>query len=176
MKFGTLPMVLALPLLASACGAEATPPPVAPAADTTVPAAAVQPSKPEADAKTAQIAISDEIKRAGGLTEDQAYFSFDSAVVQSNDRDVLAKVARCFATGALSGRRMKVVGHADPRGDSEYNVALAGDRADNVKKYISVRGLSGQRIDTSSRGAFDATGHDEATWARDRRVDVAVAN
>jgi peptidoglycan-associated lipoprotein len=71
---------------------------------------------------------------------------------------------------------MKLVGHADPRGDSEYNVALAGDRADNVKKYISVRGLGGQRIDTSSRGAFDATGHDEATWAGDRRVDVGVAN
>lgn len=170
------PLVLAFSLGAVACGAEATPPPVAPASATQAPPASVQAKKPEADVTKAQIAISDEIRRACGLTEDQAYFAFDSAVVRPGDRDVLSKVAHCFATGALSGKRMKLVGHADPRGESEYNVVLGGDRAGNVKKVISARGLGAQRILTSSRGAYDATGHDEATWARDRRVDVMVAD
>jgi len=176
MKFRKPLVVLVMPLVASACGSAATPPPVAPAADTAPPVAAVQPTKHEPDTTTAQVAISDEIKRACGLTEDEAFFAFDSSTVRSNDHDVLGKVARCFSTGPLSGRRMKLVGHADPRGESEYNVALGGDRAGNVKRYISARGLSGERIETSSRGAFDATGHDEATWAQDRRVDMMVAN
>jgi peptidoglycan-associated lipoprotein len=160
------------------CGAEATPPPVAPATEVTAPTAQLQTeSKQTRESPTrAQISISDEIQKACGLTDEDAYFAFDSAQVGSNDRDVLTKVAKCFANGALAGKRMKLVGHADPRGESEYNLVLGGKRADSVKRYISSRGLNDQRIETSSRGAFDATGRDEGTWAKDRRVDVMVAN
>jgi len=71
---------------------------------------------------------------------------------------------------------MRLVGYADPRGTADYNLALGGRRADNVKSVIEEYGLSGQKISTSSRGAMDAAGTDESTWAKDRRVEATVGN
>jgi hypothetical protein len=34
------------------------------------------------------------------------------------------------------------------------------------------RGMPSSKVSTSSRGEMDATGTDESTWAKDRRVDV----
>ena len=67
---------------------------------------------------------------------------------------------------------MQLVGHADPRGDDNYNLALGGKRADSVKHVIVSRGMPATKVLTSSRGEMDATGNDESTWAKDRRVDV----
>jgi peptidoglycan-associated lipoprotein len=79
-------------------------------------------------------------------------------------------------TGPLKGRSMRLVGHADPRGNEEYNMALGGRRADNVASAIASAGMDSARMATSSRGKMDATGTDEAGWAKDRRVDIMLAN
>ena len=84
-------------------------------------------------------------------------------------------MANCFETGPLKGRKMDLVGHCDPRGADDYNMALGGRRADNVQKIIVSLGLSSSNVSTSSRGKMDATGTDEASWAKDRKVDVNVA-
>jgi peptidoglycan-associated lipoprotein len=69
-----------------------------------------------------------------------------------------------------------VVGHADPRGSDEYNLALGGSRADGVRIFLLNRGLRGQQMATTSRGEMDAKGTDEASWVADRRVDILLAN
>jgi peptidoglycan-associated lipoprotein len=170
--------ILAAPLLV-ACGSDPTPPPAAPSGDTE-PAQvtpAPEPSeKPGDDPNQSDINISDEIRRACGISDAEAHFAFNSASVRDSDRAVLKKLAVCFATGPLKGREMRLVGHADPRGESEYNMVLGGRRADNVKAAISNEGLAADRIATTSRGEMDATGTDEDTWARDRRVDVMLGN
>jgi outer membrane protein OmpA-like peptidoglycan-associated protein len=51
-------------------------------------------------------------------------------------------------------------------------LALAGRRADNVKIAIVDEKMNDARISTTSRGAMDAMGTDEISWAADRRVDV----
>ena len=71
---------------------------------------------------------------------------------------------------------MRLVGHADPRGDEEYNMVLGGRRADNVKSAIVQAGLHSSKIATTSRGEMDATGTDEAGWEKDRRVDVMLGS
>jgi hypothetical protein len=48
------------------------------------------------------------------------------------------------------------VGHADPRGDDNYNLALGGRRADSVKSVIVNEGVPSSRVLTSSRGEMDA--------------------
>lgn len=128
------------------------------------------------DATRGNLNISDEIRKACGLTDSEAYFAFDSAHVRPQDQKILKKLADCFSTGVMKGREMRLVGHADPRGSADYNMALGGRRSDNVKSVISSQGLSAQRIATTSRGAMDATGTDESSWARDRRVDVNVGD
>jgi outer membrane protein OmpA-like peptidoglycan-associated protein len=51
---------------------------------------------------------------------------------------------------------------------------LGGRRADNVKSAIAAEGLAAAKIATTSRGKLDAIGTEEASWAKDRRVDVVL--
>lgn len=71
---------------------------------------------------------------------------------------------------------MSLVGHADPRGTADYNMALAGRRADNVKQLVVAESMNENRVSTTSRGAMDASGTDEASWAKDRSVDVKLGS
>jgi outer membrane protein OmpA-like peptidoglycan-associated protein len=58
----------------------------------------------------------------------------------------------------------------------KYNVALAGKRADAVKQVIVAESMPDSRVATTSRGAMDAKGTDEASWTMDQRVDVPAGN
>jgi peptidoglycan-associated lipoprotein len=128
------------------------------------------PDSPTASA----VRISDEIVHACGISPPDAFFAFDSANLRPDDTRVLDQVATCFMTGPLKGRQLKLVGHADPRGGSDYNMTLGQSRADSVAKYMLGKGMDKAKTESSSRGAMDATGGDEPSWARDRRVDVML--
>jgi peptidoglycan-associated lipoprotein len=171
-----------LSALAAACGSEPPKPPqMPPPVATTQPAPATTISnnhsqKPGDNPSQSNIVISDEIKKACGITDAEAFFAYDSANVRPQDVAVLKKLADCFMTGPLKGRELRLVGHADPRGDDEYNMVLGGRRADNVKSAIVGQGMTDSKIATTSRGELDATGTDEASWAKDRRVDVVLGS
>jgi peptidoglycan-associated lipoprotein len=118
------------------------------------------------------VVISQDIRVACGISENDSHFAFDSATVVAKDRKMLRMLADCFVTGPLKDRLMSLVGHADPRGTAEYNMVLAGKRADNVKEIVVAEAMLATKITTTSRGDMDATGSDEMSWANDRRVDV----
>jgi peptidoglycan-associated lipoprotein len=120
------------------------------------------------------VSISDEIRRACGIADEDAYFAFDSSTILATDITPLDAVAQCFTTGPLKGRSLRLVGHADPRGSSDYNLTLGQGRADSVQGYLSRHGLERGRTATTSRGSYDATGTDETGWTKDRRVDVVL--
>jgi peptidoglycan-associated lipoprotein len=128
------------------------------------------PDSPTASA----VRISDEIVKACGISEPDAYFAFDSSNLRPDDAKVVDQVVACFSTGPLKGRTLKLVGHADPRGGSDYNMTLGQSRADSVAGYMIGRGLDKAKTQSTSRGAMDASGTDEPTWARDRRVDLML--
>ena len=168
-----VPTVVALATALLACSR--TPPPAAPAPVSTAP----EPSPASLDEKSpsrAVITVSEDIRRACGMTDAEAHFAFDSAIVRNVDHPTLDKLVRCFSSGPLANRQMRLVGHADPRGSDEYNMVLANSRADGVKIFLLNRGLRGQQMATTSRGEMDAKGTNEATWAEDRRVDIFLAN
>jgi peptidoglycan-associated lipoprotein len=125
---------------------------------------------------TGTVAISEEVRRACGISDEDAYFAFDSSTILSVDITPLNAVARCFTVGPLKGRSLRLVGHADPRGSSEYNMTLGQGRADSVQGYLGRHGVSHSQLGTSSRGAMDASGTSESGWAHDRRVDVMLGS
>jgi peptidoglycan-associated lipoprotein len=131
---------------------------------------------PAQAAMSGTVFVSNDILRACGLSEADAYFAFDSSKLEKQDIDPLNKIATCFETGALKGRSMKLIGHADPRGSADYNLTLGQARADTVEDYLVKKGLSKGTVMSSSRGALDATGTDEAGWIHDRRVDVDLGS
>jgi peptidoglycan-associated lipoprotein len=123
---------------------------------------------------TTSVRISDEIVRACGIADPDSYFAFDSARLNGDDTRVLNQIAKCFVSGPLEGRKLKLVGRADPRGAEEYNMTLGQHRADSVMKYLETRRLAKPMMASTSRGEMDAVGNDEPSWAHDRRVDILL--
>jgi peptidoglycan-associated lipoprotein len=123
--------------------------------------------------------VDDEIRRICNLVEksdltEQPKFDYDSADLSAQERDVLAQIAKCLTTGPLKGRSVELVGRADPRGETEYNMTLGGRRAHSVDTYMAGLGVDKAKMSETSRGAMDATGKDEEGWKKDRRVDVRL--
>jgi peptidoglycan-associated lipoprotein len=179
-KLVSLALVLtAVPGLGS-LGCGSNPPPVeapeAPLAKPKPKAAVAHriPAKAPDSPVASAVHISDEIRTACGISEPDALFAFDSANLRPEDSQVLDQLVRCFSTGPLAGRTMKLVGHADPRGSSDYNITLGQSRADSVRQYVVGHGLDATKTESTSRGAMDATGTDEPSWTRDRRVDIML--
>lgn len=130
--------------------------------------------------QTQGLSVSDAISRACGIParadgRSQApSFDFDSAALAEEDRELLGQIAKCLTEGALRGKRVKLVGRADPRGEHEYNMTLGESRADAVFRYMVDLGVAKAQMRATSRGELDAKGTDESTWADDRRVDVEL--
>ncbi|WP_394838495.1 OmpA family protein [Pendulispora rubella] len=125
--------------------------------------------------RAGSVSVSDEICRICTIRSQVGSaprFAFDSEDIGSPEKHILGLVARCFTAGPLRGRALKVTGHADPRGEEEYNLSLGAARATNVKSYLGTRGVDLRKIKDTSRGELDASGDDEGSWARDRRVDI----
>jgi hypothetical protein len=89
--------------------------------------------------------------------------------------NALDALASCFTEGNGRGKGLKFVGHADPRGQTDYNFALGQRRAGAVAQYVMARGVAEDRVESSSRGELDARGSDEASWQQDRNVEILLA-
>jgi peptidoglycan-associated lipoprotein len=96
------------------------------------------------------------------------YFGFDQSNLTSEATSTLNSTGDTLKKNA---RNVDVVGRADPRGTTEYNMALSDRRAQAVKDYLQRLGVDANKMSKVPRGALDATGSDEAGWAKDRRVD-----
>lgn len=170
-----------LAALAPACGSDPAPGPqtageAAPASTGATPAAAPVEQKADMASPTSgSVQLDDRIVKACGDLPTPR-FSFDSASITGDAANMLGAVARCFVDGPLKGRSIKLVGHADPRGEADYNLALGQERAQSVAKFLHQNGLEPSRVTTMSKGEFAATGTDEEGWARDRRVQVLLAD
>ena len=122
------------------------------------------------------ISVERRILQTCNIEGPKAYFDFDEANLTVSDEAALDQVAKCFASGPLKGKQMKIVGHTDPRGSDEYNQKLGKSRAQSVSSYLSDKGVPTPEMSTESRGEQDATGSDEIGWAYDRRVDIRVGD
>ncbi len=96
------------------------------------------------------------------------YFGFNLSTLTTEATNALSKNASCLKK---TNRSVDLVGHADPRGTTEYNMALSDRRAQAARDYLRRAGIDSTRLRPVPRGNLDATGTDEASWARDRRVD-----
>lgn len=150
--------------------AEAPRPPAAQAPSLTSPDQG-PPRQDVASPTSGSIHIDDKIVKACGDIP-TAHFAFDSSAIGPDASLALDALGRCFVSGPLKGRTLRLVGHADPRGETEYNLGLGQRRAGSVAAFLAGRGLEKARIQTVSKGSLEATGTDEEGFARDRRVDV----
>jgi peptidoglycan-associated lipoprotein len=100
------------------------------------------------------------------------YFDFDSNVVKDEYRAMIQAHAKYLTENRSVGLRIE--GHTDERGSREYNIALGNRRAESVKKILVVLGVQEGRIEIISFGEEKPveSGHDEASWAKNRRAEL----
>jgi peptidoglycan-associated lipoprotein len=126
------------------------------------------------------VSVSDELAQKCKLrfasVEQAPKFGYNDDDLLPSDRNLLQQVADCLVRGPLQGRRVQLVGRADPRGTEEYNLALGNRRAESVRTYLERLGVAAGRLSPTTRGDLDASGSSEAGWQRDRRVDLQLMN
>jgi len=101
---------------------------------------------------------------------DRVFFGFDKYDLAGEARRTLELQAAWLKK--YPQYKVVVEGHADERGTREYNLALAERRANSVKDYLIALGIDPSRIETISYGKERpvALGHDEESWAKNRRA------
>lgn len=89
-----------------------------------------------------------------------------------------SKRIRSLASYLKSNPELKVRldGHADPRGTDEYNNVLSEERALSVVKALEDKGISRDRISYVSHGSSKSASFDGnlETYAMERRVNIEV--
>lgn len=101
------------------------------------------------------------------------YFDFDDFTVKADAAPVIERQGKYLASKPTL--MIRVEGNADERGGREYNLALGQKRAEAVVRALKVYGVSDKQAEPVSFGSEkpQALGHDEASWAKNRRVDLA---
>ena len=115
----------------------------------------------------------DPLKDPGSpLSQRVIYFDYDKDVVKPEFAALVQAHASYLAQNR--NRKVRLEGHADERGSREYNMALGQRRADTVRRTMAVLGVGNERIESLSFGEDKpkANGHDEASWAQNRRVEI----
>ena len=101
------------------------------------------------------------------------YFGFDRSEVPPAEMPKLQRIAS-FLKG--NGSNVILAGFTDERGTEEYNRALGERRAAAVRNALIGMGVSPARTQTVSFGLEMPAdpGHNEAAWAKNRRVETGV--
>ena len=105
------------------------------------------------------------------LAKTVVYFDFDSSVVHDESMPMLRAHAENMVA---NGQSVTLEGHADERGTREYNIALGERRADAVRRILMANGVAANQIRVVSYGEERpaALGHDEESWAQNRRTEL----
>ncbi|BDY04930.1 OmpA family protein [Ferrimonas sp. YFM] len=71
---------------------------------------------------------------------------------------------------------LKIAGHADQRGSEQYNLALAGRRAQSVATYLQEHGVSPTQISVEAKGESQPVGDNSTRTGRlaNRRVTLQL--
>lgn len=96
------------------------------------------------------------------------YFQYNKATLPRGGNLILQRNAGCLRK--VPKRTIQLEGHCDPRGTEEYNLALSNERAQTVKRYLVSLGIQASRFRVVPKGELEASGSDEGTWSKDRKV------
>jgi peptidoglycan-associated lipoprotein len=102
------------------------------------------------------------------------YFDFDKSELKPEARAVLEKKGSWLR--AHPEFFLRIEGHCDERGTSEYNLALGERRANAALQFLNALGVSMARMSTMSYGEERPVdpGHSENAWAKNRRGEFKL--
>lgn len=115
--------------------------------------------------------LEDEVKT---FEQNDIYFDFDQYTITPEGRKICAQKASFLKVHPEL--KLRIEGHCDERGTTEYNLALGERRANEVRKYLGYLGVAETRSTTISFGKERPAdpGHNEEAWAKNRRAHFDI--
>ena|ERR1700682_5079283 len=103
-----------------------------------------------------------------------AFYNYDEAALSSEAQAALTASANWLKSHP--NLNLLIEGHCDERGTEQYNLALGDRRANSARDFLATLGIEGSRMRTVSYGEERpfAEGHDEASWAKNRRAHLVL--
>jgi peptidoglycan-associated lipoprotein len=100
------------------------------------------------------------------------YFDLDSSAINHNYDGAIK--AHAHYLSEHPNAKVRLEGHTDERGSSEYNIALGERRAKSVEQMMVSDGANPSQIAVVSYGKEKPAvqGHDESAWRYNRRVVI----
>jgi len=134
---------------------------------------AIQDSIAAAERQRAEDAERDRQRRiaeARSVLEAEVYFDYDESEIRSDQQALMREKAEILR--ASPQVQLRIEGHTDERGSTEYNLALGSRRAGSVRDFFSGFGLPEARFATVSLGEEQPAeqASTEQAWSRNRRA------
>ena len=106
---------------------------------------------------------------------DKIQFAYNSAEILPASNKILDAVATTF-NHHPEFTLVVVAGHADERGNDQYNLHLTQDRVNSVVRALIARGIEKSRLRSKGYGEFCPLdpGHNEKAWEQNRRVEFKI--
>ena len=130
---------------------------------------------------SARVTVNAKSAVQAGMSEDMlfqqnvkdVFFDYDKYSIRPDQASILQNAANFLSEHP--GIALTVAGHCDDRGSEEYNLALGASRANSFKEELVKRGISANRIKTTSLGKEQpfCSEDNEQCWQLNRRDHVA---
>jgi OOP family OmpA-OmpF porin len=106
---------------------------------------------------------------------DKIQFAYNSAEILPASNKILDAVGITLAHHPEFAL-LEVEGHADERGNDQYNLKLTQDRVNSVVRALIDRGIAKDRLRSKGYGEYCPLdpGHNEAAWEQNRRVEFKI--
>ncbi|HEX2190140.1 MAG TPA: OmpA family protein [Longimicrobiaceae bacterium] len=119
-------------------------------------------------------AVERETARVREALSEMVFFEYDSFDLSPEAQDRLRSKAEILREHPSV--TLRIEGHADQRGSTEYNLALGQRRAEAVRTFLEGYGIDSGRFATLSYGKERplVEGADEDSFARNRRAEFVV--
>ena len=136
--------------------------------------AAANTAAERARAESARLAAAQRTMRTA--LEARIHFDYDRSEILSDSESVLRE--KLDILRANPEVRLRIEGHADERGSTEYNLALGSRRAESARQFLSGFGLDADRFATVSFGEERplVSQSDEEAWAQNRRAEFIITD
>ncbi len=142
-------------------------------APVTAPAPVAAVSRPTAASTVATVSLPEYLDPKSGISSQRSvFFGFDEFAIRGDDAALIERHGKYLSSHPAVA--IKIEGNTDERGGAEYNLSLGQKRAESVLRGLRIYGVKDAQMEAISWGESKprATGHDEASWAQDRRADL----
>ena len=115
-----------------------------------------------------------ELRKKESIKISNIYFDFDDFSLSEKAKKTLVEDAAWLMNNPQEV--IVIEGNCDERGTEEYNIALGERRANSAKRYLINLGVKPSQLSTISYGEEKPAvlGHDEETWAKNRRDEFVI--